>query len=465
MLKLTRHLFEWQPSATEMDFYERALYNDILASQDPEEGMFVYLMSLKPGHFKTYSTPENSFWCCVGTGMENHAKYGDTIYFYTESAADMLSAEKTEAPKTSSADDKSAALYVNLFIPSELTWPEKNLVLRQETKFPESDTTRMDFKCERPTPLALKVRWPEWSENIYVRVNGKKQKLSGNPGSYVSIERQWQNGDRVDIQLSMKLHAEPLPGSTNTVAVLYGPIVLSGNLGTNGLPNQYARNQTDLVRVPDPSVPVFIGDQSSFLKKISATRDPLTFQTKNLGRPTDVTLVPFYLANHERYTIYWKLISEADWKAQAMKLAAEEAARMASEALMVDVVHPAESQSETDHRMQGDETQTGDFSGRKYRHATGWFSYDLKVIPGEAQQLAATFWGGDTGAREFDVLVDDKIIATQQLNNNKPGEFFDAVYPLPPELTTGKQTVRVKFAAHPGNLAGGLFDLRVLRTK
>ena len=291
MLKLTRHLFGWSPDAVVMDFYERALYNDILASQDPDTDMFTYFMSLKPGHFKTYSTPDNSFWCCVGTGMENHAKYGDTIYFHGDNS-----------------------LLVNLFIASELSWPEKNLVVRQETKFPESDTTRLNFKTESPVELALKIRWPAWAGQIAVRVNGKKQTISGAPGSYVSLNRQWQNGDRVEIQLPMKLHTEPLPGASNIVAVLYGPIVLAGNLGTNGMPNPYARGQLDLAKIPDPKVPVFVSDQKTFLKKIKPTGDPLVFQTKNLGQPNDVTLVPFYRANHERYSVYWNVVSAADWK-------------------------------------------------------------------------------------------------------------------------------------------------------
>jgi hypothetical protein len=399
-------------------------------------------MSLKPDHFKTYSTPENSFWCCVGTGMENHAKYGDTIYFHGGNS-----------------------LFVNLFIPSELSWPEKKLVVRQETKFPESDTTQLSFICDQPAQLALEIRWPAWAEKISIRVNGKKQKIPGSAGSYVTLDREWKNGDQVEIQLAMKLHAEPLPGATNIIAVLYGPIVLAGDLGTNGMPSPYAVNQTDLVRVPDPKVPVFVGDPKAFLKQIRPTAQPLVFETKNLVRPSDVTLIPFYLANDERYTVYWKLLSEADWQAQAAQMAAADTQRMAEEARAVDVVHPGESQSETDHRMQGDDTQTGDFYGRKYRHAAGWFSYEVKVLPGEPQQLAATYWGGDAGAREFDVLVDGKIITTQKLNNNKPGDFFDAAYPLPPEITKGKQNVTVKFAAHPGNIAGGLFGLRVLRAK
>jgi uncharacterized protein len=301
MLKLTRHIFEWQPDAGMMDFYERALYNDILASQDPEQGMFVYLMSLKPGHFKTYSTPENSFWCCVGTGMENHAKYGDTIYFHN-----------------------GDSLFVNLFIPSELSWPEKRIIVRQETKFPESDTIGLVVGTLDQTPVrfALKIRWPAWAEKISVRVNGEKQKISGKPGSYVTIAREWEDGAGVEIQLPMKLHDEPLPGTTNIVAVLYGPIVLAGNLGRNGMPNPYARDQLDLVKIPDPKVTVFVCDQKQFLKKIKPTGEPLVFQTKNLGRPNDVTLVPFYKANHERYSVYWNVVSTADWKNNPAQISA-----------------------------------------------------------------------------------------------------------------------------------------------
>jgi hypothetical protein len=283
-----------------MDFYERALYNHILASQDPEQGMFVYLMSLKPGHFKTYSTPEDSFWCCVGTGMENHSKYGDTIYFHD-------------------AD----SLYVNLFIASELSWKGKGLVIRQETKFPESDTTQLKFKCAQPVQLALKIRWPSWAEQIFVRVDGKKRNISGTPGSYFAIDREWRDGDRVEIRLPMKLRYEPLPGATNIVAVLYGPIVLAGELGTNGMPNPYAKDQRQFVKVSDPQPPVFVGDVKSFLKRIKPTGEPLVFRTKNLGEPNDVTLIPFYKMHHQRYSVYWNVVSEADWEKNPTKVSAD----------------------------------------------------------------------------------------------------------------------------------------------
>jgi DUF1680 family protein len=442
MLKLTRELFALEPSAAKMDFYERALYNHILASQDPETGMFVYLMSLKPGHFKTYSTPEDSFWCCVGTGMENHSKYADTIYFHD-------------------AD----SLYVNLFIASELNWPEKNISVRQVTTFPVAGQTVLKISAAKPTSFALKIRRPAWAvEEIKISVNGENQKIESTPGSYFALAREWRDGDQVEFQMPMKLHTEFLPGVSNEIAILYGPIVLAGELGTNALPSPFAKNQTDYSRLPAPPAPVLVCDAAELLKSIlPVPGEPLTFHTRGIGQPQDVTLIPFYKMHRQRYSVYWKLLSESEWSAQAAELAAAEARRMAEEARAVDVVRPGESQSETDHKMLGEDTQTGELSGRKWRHAHGWFSYEMKVLSGEPQQLIATFWGDDATAREFDVLVDGKIIATEKLNHNQPGEFFDVALPLPAALTQGKQSVTVKFTAHPGNLAGGVYGVCILR--
>jgi uncharacterized protein len=164
----------------------------------------------------------------------------------------------------------------------------------------------------------VKIRWPSWAEKISVRVNGKAQKIHGSPQSYVTLDREWRDGDRLEIQLPLRLRLELLPNTTNTVAVLCGPIVLAGELGTNAMPSPYARNQTDLVKVPDPAVPVLIGDTNSILKHIEATSRPLVFQTRKLGQPEDVMLIPFYQMHHERYSVYWKVVSPADWKKQAV---------------------------------------------------------------------------------------------------------------------------------------------------
>jgi DUF1680 family protein len=445
MLKLTRELFALRPDAAKMDFYERGLYNDILASQDPDTGMMTYFMSLKPGHFKIYSTPENSFWCCTGTGMENHAKYADTIYFHDANS-----------------------LWVNLFIASELNWAEKGISVRQETKFPERDTTVLKFKAEKPVTLALKIRHPAWATGgMKISVNGKRQKIESAAGSYATVEREWRDGDTVEIRLPMKLHTEYLPDTTNEIALLYGPIVLAGELGTNGMPARLTANgQGDFNRVADPSVPMFATTSDQLVKHVKPVRgQPLTFRTDGIGRPADVTLIPFYEMHHQRYSVYWKLISEADWQEHAAQIAAADARRMAEEARVVDVVRPGEQQSETDHKLAGGDTQTGEFNGHKWRHANDWFSYEVKVLPGEPQQLVATFWGGEAGTREFDILVDGKVVGTEKLDNNQPGEFFDVAFPLAPELTRGKSIVTVKFAAHPGNFAGGVFGLRVVRGK
>jgi uncharacterized protein len=209
------------------------------------------------------------------------------------------------------------SLYVNLFIASELSWPDKGLTVRQDTKFPDQDTTRLTFRCRQPVKLALKIRWPAWAETISVRVNGWKQKIPGAPGSYVAINRQWSDGDRVELQLPMKLHLESLPGTTNLFAVLYGPIVLAGELGTNGMPaDPYAQDQTKFVKWPPVPVPVLVADNDSILKHIQATRRPLTFRTKNLGHPEDVTLVPFYRVPHQRYAVYWHVLSPTEWRLQ-----------------------------------------------------------------------------------------------------------------------------------------------------
>ena len=289
MLKLTRHLFAWEPSAETMDFYERALYNHILASQDPETGMLVYYIPLVSGHFKTYSRPTDSFWCCVGTGMENHAKYGDTIYFH-------------------SAD----ALFVNLFIPSELTWKDKGLTVRQETRFPDEERTTLTIRCTKPVSLALKIRRPAWAgDEVEISVNGKPEKIDSVAGSYISLERTWRSDDRVELTLPMRLHTESLPDDSNTVAVLYGPIVLAAEMGTEGLPsdNQEAREQTAFARMPRPPAPVFVAENAeravSHIKREGS--GPLAFRTEGLVKPQDLSLVPFYRVHHERYAVYWKL--------------------------------------------------------------------------------------------------------------------------------------------------------------
>lgn len=290
MLKLTRHLFSWEPSAVTMDFYERGLFNHILGSQDPETGMVTYFISHKPGHVKLYGTPENSFWCCSGTGIENHAKYGDTIYYHTDEA-----------------------LYVNLFIASELTWPEKGVTLRQETTFPNEDTTRLRLSFDKPTSLALKIRYPYWAKGMTISVNGETVAVDGQPSSYVTLEREWRDGDEIVVTLPMELHLLALPGEPDILAFMYGPIVLVGALGTDDMPEPYLHDYHvresafNFQKGENIPVPVLKGSDAELLAKTKpVTGKSLTFATEGLGQPHDVELVPFYQLHHQRYTIYWQ---------------------------------------------------------------------------------------------------------------------------------------------------------------
>ncbi|MGA2053071.1 MAG: beta-L-arabinofuranosidase domain-containing protein, partial [Opitutales bacterium] len=286
MLKLTRHLFCWQPLAGYADFYERALYNHILASQDPATGMMTYFVSLKAGHFKTYSTPEDSFWCCVGTGMENHAKYGEGIYFH---------------------DAKD--LYVNLFIPSVLNWQDKGITVRQEAKYPEEGASRLTLNVAEPVAAGIYIRHPWWAtQGLKVSVNGEPVASSSQPSSYVVVERTWESGDVIGVQMPMSLHLEPMLDDPSKVAVLYGPVVLAALLGKDGMPAPivYAKDQLQYVKGVDPAVPSLAAVNGKpvedWLKPTGAK--PLEFKTAGL-QAQELTLVPLYQVNDQRYTVYW----------------------------------------------------------------------------------------------------------------------------------------------------------------
>jgi hypothetical protein len=286
MLKLTRHLIAWHPSDDLAEFYERALFNHILAAQDPNDGMFVYFTTVMPGHFKTYSTPENSFWCCVGTGMENPARFGEGIYFHSDHA-----------------------LYVNLFIASELKWHAKGLVLRQETHFPDEDTSRFTISAKHPVALAFNIRHPRWAAGMTIAVNGKSVD-AGQPGTYAVIERTWKQGDRIEIRTPMKIHTETLPGVPNMIAFLDGPIVLAGQLGRQGLDqiDDHAQDEEAYNKVPRPPVPALSSnDATTLIAHIEPVPgESLTFRTKDIGVPDDFTLKPMFRTHHERYSLYWE---------------------------------------------------------------------------------------------------------------------------------------------------------------
>ena len=293
MLRLTRLLFAGDPGAAYADYYERTLCNAILGSQDPATGMMTYFQSTKPGYIKLFCTPFDSFWCCTGTGIENHAKYGDSIYFPGNS----------DGPQADS-------LFVNLFIASTLNWKKKGITLKQTTSFPESGKTRLEITAGSAQNFALNIRHPAWAATATVSVNGKAAESSGAPGSYITLDRRWKKGDVVEVEMPMELRMELLPGTTDTAAALYGPIVLVGALGHAVKPgdNLHVNERTIGSVLNDPiTVPTFSGELAGIPKQIKPSGEPLTFKTDAVGRPEDVKLVPYYKMAHEHYNMYWKI--------------------------------------------------------------------------------------------------------------------------------------------------------------
>jgi uncharacterized protein len=446
MLKLTRHLFSWAPSAALMDFYERALYNHILASQDPATGMMTYYCPLAPGAFRTYSTPDASFWCCVGTGMENHAKYSDSIYFH---------------------DDRT--LWVNLFVASELNWAEKGLVVRQDSRFPEQDGSTLTFTASRPVHLAVAVRRPSWAlDGFALQVNGAPRKADAEPGSYAVVDRDWKTGDTLTIRVPMRLRTEAMPDAPDVVALMYGPLLLAGDLGREGLTTarRYGPSAPEVNRVPPVTVPVLVSAPDRLLAAVGPVPgQPLAFETHGVGQPHDVTLVPLARAADIRYNVYWTRYTPAAWATRRAALEAAEARRRELVSAAIDAVDPGSDESETAHGLQ-QSASTGPYLGtRRGREAVGgWFSYTMKVVPGRRLALACTYRGGEGRRRVFDVLVDGETIATETLPYH-PTELLDYEYALPPALTSGKADVTVRFQSRADSSTAAVFDVRIVPSR
>ena len=291
MLKLTSHLFGWYAEPQYADFYERAFLNHILATPHPSEGSPLYYLGMQPGQWKAHFVPHEGFFCCCGTGLENFAKLGEGFYFHDRQS-----------------------LWVNLFFASEVRWREKGVVLRQETRFPDEAGMRLIVQSKSPVAFSLKVRIPYWAGNVSFSINGKPfqphEKLA--PSSYAKIDRTWKDGDRVDVQLPMRLHLQAIPDDANLAAIMYGPLVLAGELGTQDLDPKRLYSEDKFLHggFPPIAVPELAGDRHALEKWIQPVRDadkPLAFRTVNAGRPNDVILSPFYRLFDQRYCIYWHL--------------------------------------------------------------------------------------------------------------------------------------------------------------
>ena len=284
MLRLARHIFGWTADPRAMDYYERTLFNTRLGTQDAE-GMKSYFLPLAPGYWKYYNSAYDSFWCCTGTGAEEFAQFGNTVYFH---------------------DDDG--IYVNLFLPSQVNWPEKGIRLRQETNFPEQEATSLIVRAARPVQMSLNVRVPCWAtRGVAIKLNGQELPVSSSPSSYLELRRVWKDGDRIEVAMPMSLHVDPLLGDESWQAAMYGPLVLAGRLGAEGLTDSMTRIGYDTSPGgkpgPAPVIRAHAFDAFDWVEAVAGQR--LSFRTA--GQSESISLVPLYKVSGERYAVYWKV--------------------------------------------------------------------------------------------------------------------------------------------------------------
>lgn len=281
MMKLTRHLFGWSPDARLMDYYERTLFNHRLGTINPEDGAMMYYLPLASGYWKTFGKPFDSLWCCTGTGSEEYAKLTDTIYFH---------------------DDDS--LYVNLYIDSQLEWPEKGLSIRQETRFPEEQGSTITISARNPVQLRINLRVPYWAQKGSVKINGAALPAFASPSSYLTLTRAWKSGDKIELNLPMELHIDSMPDDETVQAVMYGPLVLAARFDTVSKEMTYGDYEPKASQ--QYKVPEIVADPAKPTAWVEPdAKQPLRFH--GIGQSQPLTLVPLNEVIHERYAVYWKV--------------------------------------------------------------------------------------------------------------------------------------------------------------
>ncbi|HEY8026953.1 MAG TPA: glycoside hydrolase family 127 protein [Burkholderiaceae bacterium] len=451
MLKLTELLFLTDPKVAYSDYYERALYNHILSSQRPESGGFVYFTPMRPNHYRVYSQVDKAMWCCVGSGLESQAKYGEFIYAHTRDA-----------------------LYVNLFIASTLEWREQGVRVTQINNFPDEAGSAIVLHGDRT--FTLQIRNPEWVANgqFKLRVNGRAVAMPAAAGRYVSLRRHWRDGDRVEIDLPMQTHLEQMPDKSNYYAVLHGPIVLAAK--TSVFAGEELNVFADESRMghiahgqicPQDSVPVLVSDTRDFFDRFKPVPGrPLTFTAPGLvqGKDVDnVIFIPFFRLHDSRYMIYWPYSTPENLSRMQSRLAETGAGLAALAAQTIDQVAPGEQQAEVDHAYAGEGAESGIANDTHWRRASSWFSYQLSDTNREAKTLRLTVATQDAG-RKFDVLVNGQLLKSAELAGDAPQALYTLDVALPETLVhdSGGRLL-VKFVAHHDAPTASIYGVRLLR--
>ena len=430
MLRLTKMLYQTTADKAYMDYYERALYNHILSILNPVQGGFVYFTPMRSGHYRVYSQPQTSMWCCVGTGLENPARYGEMIYAH-----------------------EGRDLVVNLFIPSTLTWD--GMTVKQENRFPQEPFTELTIQLKKARQFAVKIRQPWWTERMKVTVNGET--VDGKTvGGYVVVDRKWSDGDKVRVETPMHLTAMQTPDGKAQYSFLYGPVVLAAKTGTDRQDGMYADDSrgghiANGPKIPATQMPALIGDAKDVLNHLTPVAGkPLTFRLSGVTLPQyeGLQLVPFYQLYECRYQIYFPLYSQAEWAARQQALAAAEKARMELETKTVDKVFCGEQQSESDHFIDSRDAWNGADEGIHWRRTRGQFSYRMKTTGATTLRLK-----GFADRERLVVSIDGQPLATVTLDREG-----SATVDLPTALS---ETVTVVLAAEQGRQTPRISEVRL----
>ena len=451
MLKLSEKLFLAEADEKYVDYYEQALYNHILSSQHPEKGGFVYFTPMRPGHYRVYSQPETSMWCCVGSGLENHGKYNEFIYAHSEDE-----------------------LVVNLFIPSVLTWKEKGVKLTQDNDFPAEESTTLKLELENSKEFDLKLRYPKWAKNFTVSVNGNPVEISEQAGSYVTVHKSWNDGDLVKIEFPMQVSTAALPDQSNYKALKYGPFVLGAKTGEDDLEGLFADASRGGhiaagKKIPLSETPIFLikNNASSIAQLVSRPGPAIEFKIKDLIYPEDfqdLIFQPFYQIHDSRYVVYLPVETPESLKKIQQEQKQREREEQKLEAQTIDYVAPGEQQPESDHFIKTENSNSGMNGERRWRDATGWFSYELKDEQNNAGKVQITYYGNDSG-RMFNILINDIVIAREELKGGKGDVFFTKEYMLPKKIKEKKnRTLTIKFEAEENSQTAGIYGVRLMKT-
>ena len=439
MLKMTRQLFAVKPEMKYAEFEERALFNHVLGSIDPEDGRTCYMVPIGQGVRHEYQDMFRSFTCCVGSGMESHSLHGDGIYY-------------------ESAD----RLWVNLYVPSTANWKAAGVQFAMDTDFPEGEKATLKLSMQRAKQFTLALRRPSWSEaGFEVRINGQLFKDVSAPGTYVALKRRWKTGDVVTVALPKSLRIEGLADNKNRAALMWGPLVLAGDMG----PERRGG--------PADPIPSFLTESRPIEEWLKPEREkPASFRSEGIGRLTDqskkdVEFVPFYRLHRRTYSIYWDLYNSETWTRRLAEVAAENARSKKIDSMTTVFVQPGDTQTEKEFNQQGEETSTDGTSGRRARRGKKWFSYDLPVDSTKSPALLITYFTIERSTRTFDVLVDGQRVGQQKIERSVPGSaaghFFDVEYNIPTELLKDKKKITVRFQSTGGNEIAGVYGVRLIR--